>query len=45
MVSRLLFGKSRSERGMVVLLVLLGALAAFVFNSEEFRRYMRMRSM
>ena len=42
---RMLFGKSRGERGLLVALVLLGALMAAVINSEEFKRYMRMRSM
>ena len=45
LLMRLLFGKSRGEVGLLVALVLLGAAAAAVINSEEFQRYMRMRRM
>jgi hypothetical protein len=45
MLARLLFDRSRAERGLLVGLLLLGVAAAMPVNSEEFKRYMRMRSM
>lgn len=40
-----LFGKSRGNLGLLLMLALLGAAAAALMNSEDFQRYVRMRWM
>jgi hypothetical protein len=45
LLTRVLFGKSRGDLGLVLLLVLLGALAAALFSSGDFQRLLRMRRM
>ncbi len=45
LLTRVLFGRSRTDLGLLLLLALLGAAVAAVINSEDFRRYIRMRQM
>jgi hypothetical protein len=46
LLMRVLFGKKRNgDFGMLLMLVLLGAAAAALFNSEDVQRLVRMRRM
>lgn len=45
LLMRVLFGKSRSDLALLLLLVLLGAGLAALVNSDDVRRLIRMRRM
>ncbi len=45
LLMRLLFGKSRGDLGLLLALVVLGAVTAALVKSEDFQRFIRMRRM